>query len=838
MTTIEEYTYLWDFGDGNTSTEMQPRHTYAEHGTYRCVLTYTNIVTNETKTFERDVIYIKPYRLLPKEPSFFLPEITGTTLDQPDDAPRIQVDRDPVSGTITFTDVTPPGTLDTNLTEQKWVVQSGTQGDGLPDVQVTQSNDGRSITVDENSVSGEAVTVRRYAYDNSDPAKPRVSSDLTIPVGENYSEPSTGDKNGDGVSDDYRIVPSFDYDTKVADDDPDLYKVLCYDLTYEQTPENKRYSVTFEGPDSRTRGPYGEGGATLYLLPPGIYRVTITSTDSETMETFSTSKEVQVPKGDLPDFTAEFESEIRSSNEGRFVQLTNVADEPIAGVAVREWSVIREQTEIDPDQEGVNDDTIDRVVISTGVDEVVQYEVNNVTTEVYTFYQTVTDTLGEEVTYADTVTVQGLQDFSSPTADFEWEKKGNDTFDDVRTIVFKNRSKKGTTNAVGFTVLVYLWSFGDGTFSRKKNPEHTYPQSNTPYRVTLFVTELEIDETLLDGDAAVATNKGLGMFDTVTKVVDTGEVVDGYGPIPSFDVEVEDKDEPQIISFKDRSRVAPLNNPDEVMNVPYRSEVQRTKNSKLAGNFPDSRKGNNQRGTVTSPSTPFSDALGPVPIQPIPLPSGGTFVSEEQQAATQANYLTLLEQNRWWKGIEKWFYEYNDGTGATYDLPIDYDRQLWSLGVQRNVNELPPWYEIGFDHQFPEIAEDAAPTFGNTYNVKLTVTDLYDRSNAIFRPVTVVDVRPRIRISAEIRGAGVWEFTDDSVVNVNSNATFLRKSTYSFPSYPGLQRQVFLFRTGTPSAIITLPSPAATNMRIELEDNLGKKVVDVLQLPNSLPDPV
>ncbi|MEC9106790.1 MAG: PKD domain-containing protein, partial [Candidatus Neomarinimicrobiota bacterium] len=34
--------YSWDFGDGGTSTEMSPSHTYAADGTYNVSLTATN----------------------------------------------------------------------------------------------------------------------------------------------------------------------------------------------------------------------------------------------------------------------------------------------------------------------------------------------------------------------------------------------------------------------------------------------------------------------------------------------------------------------------------------------------------------------------------------------------------------------------------------------------------------------------------------------------------------------------------------------------------------------------------------------------------------------------
>lgn len=43
-------TYLWDFGDGNTSTEVSPKHTYASYGTYKIVLTAKNVTKTNSYT--------------------------------------------------------------------------------------------------------------------------------------------------------------------------------------------------------------------------------------------------------------------------------------------------------------------------------------------------------------------------------------------------------------------------------------------------------------------------------------------------------------------------------------------------------------------------------------------------------------------------------------------------------------------------------------------------------------------------------------------------------------------------------------------------------------------
>lgn len=45
-------TWLWDFGDGTTSTEQNPSHEYAEEGYYTVVLTARNTIGAATKTIE------------------------------------------------------------------------------------------------------------------------------------------------------------------------------------------------------------------------------------------------------------------------------------------------------------------------------------------------------------------------------------------------------------------------------------------------------------------------------------------------------------------------------------------------------------------------------------------------------------------------------------------------------------------------------------------------------------------------------------------------------------------------------------------------------------------
>ena len=51
--------FSWDFGDGNTSTDMSPTHTYASYGTYSVVLSADNNI-GETTTYTENIVISNP----------------------------------------------------------------------------------------------------------------------------------------------------------------------------------------------------------------------------------------------------------------------------------------------------------------------------------------------------------------------------------------------------------------------------------------------------------------------------------------------------------------------------------------------------------------------------------------------------------------------------------------------------------------------------------------------------------------------------------------------------------------------------------------------------------
>ncbi|MFP4664656.1 MAG: C25 family cysteine peptidase, partial [Bacteroidales bacterium] len=94
--------YNWDFGDGNTSTEANPVHTYMTAGTYTVSLEVTNALGNDTET-KVDYITVNPNTNPPV--ADFEADVTTVT----------------TGGTVNFTD------LSTNLPDSwEWNFEGGT----------------------------------------------------------------------------------------------------------------------------------------------------------------------------------------------------------------------------------------------------------------------------------------------------------------------------------------------------------------------------------------------------------------------------------------------------------------------------------------------------------------------------------------------------------------------------------------------------------------------------------------------------------------------------------------------------------------------------------------
>ncbi|HKK69337.1 MAG TPA: C25 family cysteine peptidase [Bacteroidales bacterium] len=108
--------YSWDFGDGNTSTEANPVHTYMSAGTYTVSLEVTNALGNDTET-KVDYITVNPNTNPPV--ADFTADVTTVT----------------TGGTVNFSD------LSTNLPDGwSWTFNGGTPA--------TSTNQNPSVTYD------------------------------------------------------------------------------------------------------------------------------------------------------------------------------------------------------------------------------------------------------------------------------------------------------------------------------------------------------------------------------------------------------------------------------------------------------------------------------------------------------------------------------------------------------------------------------------------------------------------------------------------------------------------------------------------------------------------
>ena len=59
---VNATSHAWDFGDGNTSTETNPTHTYAEGGSYEVTLTATGLEgsASRSETINICLLYTSP----------------------------------------------------------------------------------------------------------------------------------------------------------------------------------------------------------------------------------------------------------------------------------------------------------------------------------------------------------------------------------------------------------------------------------------------------------------------------------------------------------------------------------------------------------------------------------------------------------------------------------------------------------------------------------------------------------------------------------------------------------------------------------------------------------
>ncbi|MDB4163520.1 PKD domain-containing protein, partial [Saprospiraceae bacterium] len=254
-------TYNWDFGDGNTSTESDPIHTYTSEGTYNVTLTATNDCGIATST-QSVIIDLVPVALfgtvgLPTDCAEFVLEFIDQSTNNPTEwswtfeggNPATSTEQNP---TVTYST---PGTFDVSLTVTDAVGMDTNNADDYVVVQgqatadFDYSVDDLEVTFDNQS-TGSGLT---YLWDFGDGNTSTDSDPIHTYTEEGIYDvtlTTTGPCNSDITTQtvDLYTIPTADFSSNITEG--------CSDLTvvFNQLASNNvtDYAWTFEGGNPTT----------------------------------------------------------------------------------------------------------------------------------------------------------------------------------------------------------------------------------------------------------------------------------------------------------------------------------------------------------------------------------------------------------------------------------------------------------------------------------------------------------------------------------------------------------------------------------------------------------
>ena len=177
--------YLWNFGDGQTSTEMNPVHTYMTPGTYTVTLRVENTLGNDTKT-RTNYITVNP-NTNPPVADFAASETEVN-----------------IGGTVTFTDLT-----ENIPTSWEWTFEGGTPATSTeqnPSVTYSEPGEYTVTLVAHNAYGSDTETKTEYItviYPDI------VMSNQNVYVcGGTYKDPGDDDDYGNSLSYTQTIYPA------------------------------------------------------------------------------------------------------------------------------------------------------------------------------------------------------------------------------------------------------------------------------------------------------------------------------------------------------------------------------------------------------------------------------------------------------------------------------------------------------------------------------------------------------------------------------------------------------------------------------------------------------
>ncbi|MDA9333390.1 PKD domain-containing protein, partial [Saprospiraceae bacterium] len=548
-------TYNWDFGDGNTSTESDPIHTYTSEGTYNVTLTATNDcgIATSTQSVIIDLVPVAVFGTvgLPTDCAEFVLEFIDQSTNNPTEwswtfeggNPATSTEQNP---TVTYST---PGTFDVSLTVTDAVGMDTNNADDYVVVQGQATAD-FDYTVDalevtfDNQSTGSGLT---YLWDFGDGNTSTDSDPIHTYTEEGIYDvtlTTTGPCNSDITTQtvDLYTIPTADFSSNITEG--------CSDLTvvFNQLSSNNvtDYAWTFEGGNPTTST---DPNPVVIYTEVGTYNVELVV--SNPAGSASTSEIDYITVIDVP--TANFVAvnniltvTFTNNSTGADSYLWDFGDgntstdsDPIHTYAAEgDYTVTLTATNECGDAilvdivsvnslPSANAFVIDPEICEGDEVQFTDASSDNVTDWLWTFEGGTPATSTEQnpfVTYntvgifdvslvvtapagTDEIIFENLIIVSAlPTSDFV-------AVNNILTVTFTNNS----TNADS-----YLWDFGDGNTSTDSDPIHTYAAEDD-YTVTLTATN-ECGDVSSTQSVSINSMPTANFVAGITEVCEGGEV--------------------------------------------------------------------------------------------------------------------------------------------------------------------------------------------------------------------------------------------------------------------------------------------------------------------------
>jgi len=480
--------WAWDFGDGSTSNDQNPSHTYQNAGKYTVKLTATNKYGNDTKTSDN--------------------YITAGS------APVADFSASPTSGTaplnVNFTDKST-----NNPTSWTWDFGDGSSSNDQNPNHTYQNAGKYTVKLTAtNKYGNDTKTSDNYITAGSAPVADFTASPTsgTAPLNVNFTDKSTNNPTswtwdfGDGsTSNDQN--PSHTYqnagkytvkltatnkygnDTKTSDNYITAGSVPVADFSASPTTGNAPLTVNFT--DKSTGNPtswswdFGDGTSSSEQNPghtyqnTGKYTVKLTATNQYGSNTKTASDYIIVGNAPAANFSA-------SPTSGKAPLTVNFTDKSTGNPTSWSWDF--------------GDGT-------SSSEQNPSHTYQNVGK--YTVKLTATNKYGNDTKTSDNYITAG----SAPVADFSASPTSGAAPLNV------NFTDKSTNNPTSWT-----WDFGDGSTSNDQNPSHTY-QNAGKYTVKLTATNKYGNDTKSSDNYITAGDAHTGSLKVIispSEAVDAG----------------------------------------------------------------------------------------------------------------------------------------------------------------------------------------------------------------------------------------------------------------------------------------------------------------------------